>query len=158
MTLSVYKFLNTTPNRKYFVMHQPYNSPGDNVEKLFEVLKEETRLFPTKNLRKKSVFILWILTRENDNVPIKLTWIFYPLSSSIVFLSQVCFFNQQKVMEAITWDIITIMKTDIYINNFLINEYILTLLKWERKAERYEKKNYILNLRVAFLIQQLLSI
>lgn len=34
MTLSVYKFLNTTPNRKYFVMHQPYNSPGDNVEKL----------------------------------------------------------------------------------------------------------------------------
>lgn len=150
MTLSVYKFLNTTPNRKFFVMHQTYNSPGDNVKKHFEVLKEETRLFPTKNLRKKSVFILWILTSENDNVPIKLSWIFYPLSSLIVFLSHVCFFNQQKVMEAITWGIIiTIMKTDIYINNFVINEYILTLLNWERKAERY-KKNYIVNLRVAF--------
>lgn len=43
-------------------------------------------------------------------------------------------------MEAITWDIITIMKTDIYINNFVINEYILTLSKWERKAKRNEKK------------------
>lgn len=32
------------------------------------------------------------------------------------------------------------MKTDIYINNFVINEYILTLSKWERTAERNEKK------------------
>lgn len=58
MPLSVFKFLYTTQNRKYFAMHQPYISLGDNVEKLFEVMKEETRLFPTINLRKKSVFSL----------------------------------------------------------------------------------------------------
>lgn len=42
-------------------------------------------------------------------------------------------------MEAITWDIKTIMKTDMYINNFVIIYYIFSLFNCERKAERYKE-------------------
>lgn len=59
-------------------------------------------------------------------------------------------------MEAITWDIKTIMKTDIYINNFekLFIIFFRYLIARERQKD---KKNYLVSLRAAFLIHQLLS-
>lgn len=60
-------------------------------------------------------------------------------------------------MEAITWDIITIMKTDMYINNFVITVFIIFFRYLIARERQKDIKNYLVNLRAAFLIHQLLS-
>lgn len=60
-------------------------------------------------------------------------------------------------MEAITWDIITIMKTDMYINNFVITVYIIFFRYLIARERQKDIKNYLVNLGAAFLIHQLLS-
>lgn len=60
-------------------------------------------------------------------------------------------------MEAITWDIITIMKTVMYINNFVITVFIIFFRYLIARKRQKDIKNYLVNLRAAFLIHQLLS-